>query len=99
MPPARTTPAARYFGRSPYLRPTYHLPPCQTIHPRAAYTGLTLPDGRCGRIVGVPHAPGHPRLQGPELDEPGRGVLREQAPRLGERRERRVVHGVRRLPG
>ena len=39
----------------------------------------------------------HPRLQRPDLDEPGRGLLGEQAAGLGERRELRVVDRVRRL--
>ena len=38
-----------------------------------------------------------PRLQRPQLDEAGRGLLREQPAGLGERRQRRVVDGVRRL--
>ena len=39
----------------------------------------------------------HPRLQRPDLDEPGRRLLGEQAARLGERGELGVVDRVRRL--
>ena len=39
----------------------------------------------------------HPRLQRPELDEARRRLLGEQAARLGERRQLRVVDRVRRL--
>src|SRR3954469_15957641 len=76
----------------------YDLTPFTTIQPMTAYTARTLPDRRRRRrVVGVPHPPGHPRLQRPELDEPGGRVLGKEPAGLGEGRELGVVDRVRGL--
>ena len=45
-------------------------------------------------LLALAQAVGHARLQRPQLDEAGRGLLGEQPAGLRERRELRVVDGV-----